>query len=97
MNKIDFTLVITAENCNPNGDIDSLPRTTAEGHGVITDVCIKRKLRNYLHDTGESIIVLMDSQVTDGRYSIMDRINKDEKLKKVAATKNPGLRVLLFF
>ena len=47
-NKIDFTLLITAADANPNGDpLDgNRPRLTADGLGEISDVCIKRKIRN---------------------------------------------------
>lgn len=47
----DFVLVFDVENGNPNGDPDAgnLPRIDPETmHGLITDVCIKRKVRDYL-------------------------------------------------
>ncbi len=50
-NKYDFVLFFDVENGNPNGDPDAgnMPRTDAEtGHGIVTDVCIKRKVRNYV-------------------------------------------------
>ena len=49
-NKIDFALVFTVRNANPNGDpLDgNRPRTTYEGLGEISDVCLKRKIRNYV-------------------------------------------------
>jgi CRISPR-associated protein Csd2 len=51
MNRIDFTLLFDVTDGNPNGDPDAgnMPRQDAEtGHGIITDVCIKRKVRNYV-------------------------------------------------
>lgn len=51
MNKIDFILLFDAKDANPNGDPDggNLPRMDAEtGHGLVTDVCLKRKIRNYV-------------------------------------------------
>lgn len=51
MNKIDFILLFDAKDANPNGDPDggNLPRVDAEtGHGLVTDVCLKRKIRNYV-------------------------------------------------
>lgn len=51
MNKIDFILLFDALDANPNGDPDggNLPRIDAEtGHGLVTDVCLKRKVRNYV-------------------------------------------------
>ncbi len=54
MNKIDFILLFDALDANPNGDPDggNLPRIDAEtGHGLVTDVCLKRKIRNYVQLT----------------------------------------------
>lgn len=54
MNKIDFILLFDVADANPNGDPDSgnLPRSDAEtGHGIVTDVCLKRKIRNYVQLT----------------------------------------------
>lgn len=51
MNKIDFILLFDATDANPNGDPDggNLPRMDAEtAHGIVTDVCLKRKIRNYV-------------------------------------------------
>ena len=46
--KIDFTLFVSADNANPNGDPlnGNRPRINMDGHGEISDVCIKRKIRN---------------------------------------------------
>lgn len=57
-NRYDFTLVFDVKDGNPNGDPDAgnLPRVDAEtGMGLITDVCIKRKIRNYVHITKKSL------------------------------------------
>lgn len=54
MNKIDFVILFDAVDANPNGDPDggNLPRTDAEtNHGLVTDVCLKRKIRNYVQLT----------------------------------------------
>lgn len=54
MNKIDFIILFDAADANPNGDPDggNLPRTDAEtNHGLVTDVCLKRKIRNYVQLT----------------------------------------------
>lgn len=51
MNKIDFILLFDALDANPNGDPDAgnLPRIDVETQqGLVTDVCIKRKIRNYV-------------------------------------------------
>ena len=50
-NRIDFLYIFDVQDGNPNGDPDAgnLPRVDAEtGKGLITDVCIKRKVRNYV-------------------------------------------------
>src|SRR5437016_13130714 len=51
MNRIEFTLLFDVADGNPNGNPDAgnMPRQDAEaGHGIVTDICIKRKLRNYV-------------------------------------------------
>jgi len=50
-NRYEFVLLFDVENGNPNGDPDAgnMPRIDAEtGHGLVTDVCLKRKIRNYV-------------------------------------------------
>jgi len=50
-NRYEFTVFYEVENGNPNGDPDAgnMPRIDAEtGYGIVTDVCIKRKIRNYV-------------------------------------------------
>lgn len=49
-NRYEFVLLYDVENGNPNGDPDAgnMPRIDPEtGHGIVTDVCLKRKIRNY--------------------------------------------------
>jgi len=49
--RYDFMLLFDVKDGNPNGDPDAgnLPRIDAEsGHGLVTDVCLKRKIRNYV-------------------------------------------------
>ena len=50
-NRFDFVYIFDVQDGNPNGDPDAgnLPRIDAEtGHGLVTDVCLKRKVRNYV-------------------------------------------------
>lgn len=50
-NRYDFVILFDVENGNPNGDPDAgnMPRVDQEtGHGIVTDVCLKRKIRNYV-------------------------------------------------
>lgn len=51
MNRYDFVYLFDVRDANPNGDPDAgnLPRVDPEtGHGLVTDVCLKRKIRNYV-------------------------------------------------
>ncbi|MBQ9331267.1 MAG: type I-C CRISPR-associated protein Cas7/Csd2 [Oscillibacter sp.] len=50
-NRYEFVILFDVENGNPNGDPDAgnMPRTDPEtGYGLVTDVCLKRKIRNYV-------------------------------------------------
>ena len=53
-NRYDFLYLFDCKDANPNGDPDAgnLPRIDAEtGHGLVTDVCLKRKVRNFIETT----------------------------------------------
>ena len=55
-NRYDFVILFDVENGNPNGDPDAgnMPRTDPEtGCGLVTDVCLKRKIRNYVETAKE--------------------------------------------
>lgn len=77
-NKIDFIALASVTNANPNGDPlnGNRPRTNYSGYGEISDVCIKRKLRNRLQDMGESIFVQSADRADDGFNSLSDRASK---------------------
>lgn len=89
-NKIDFVLIISATNANPNGDpLDgNRPRESFDGYGEISDVCIKRKIRNRLQDMGERIFVQSDERCDDGCDSLRNRAANNAALKKISAGKN---------
>ncbi len=56
-NRYEFSILFDVQNGNPNGDPDAgnMPRVDPEtGLGLVTDVCIKRKIRNYVQDVKES-------------------------------------------
>ena len=74
-NKIDFTVLVKVTNANPNGDPlnGNRPRITYTGQGEISDVCIKRKIRNRLQDMGESIFVQSSDRSDDGFTSLSER------------------------
>lgn len=75
--KIDFALSIEVVNANPNGDPlnGNRPRTTSDGYGEISDVALKRKIRNRLQDTGETIFIQTDDRSDDGAKSLSDRFS----------------------
>lgn len=87
--KIDFAMIISATNANPNGDpLDgNRPRVNYDGCGEISDVCIKRKIRNRLQDMGERIFVQSDDRCDDGCDSLRKRAENSAALKKISAGK----------
>ena len=57
-NRYEFIVLFDVENGNPNGDPDAgnMPRTDVEtGYGIVTDVCLKRKIRNYVETVKDGI------------------------------------------
>jgi len=74
-NKIDFAVVIGVNHANPNGDPlnGNRPRQTADRLGEISDVCLKRKLRNRLLAMGEEIFVQSDDNRADNCRSLNAR------------------------
>ncbi|WP_201632379.1 type I-C CRISPR-associated protein Cas7/Csd2 [Psychrobacter immobilis] len=79
-NKIDFALIIGVNNANPNGDPlnGNRPRTDFAGNGEITDVCLKRKIRDRLQESDEDIFVQSDEKKTDGMTSLKNRAYDEE-------------------
>lgn len=73
--KVDFALLVSVTNANPNGDPlnGNRPRTDYKGFGEMSDVCIKRKLRNRMQDMGQEIFVQSDDRRSDGCISLKDR------------------------
>lgn len=98
-NRIDFVYVIDVKNGNPNGDPDAgnMPRIDAEtGHGIISDVCLKRKVRNYVqtkvhYAEDEYLTEGYDIFITEG--AVLDSLvntayaENEEKAKKVQEKK----------
>lgn len=74
MYKIDFMALISVSGAAPNGDplCEGRPRTDSDGYGIITDVCIKRKLRDRLSEMGENILITPQNGRSD---SIAKRIS----------------------
>lgn len=96
-NKIDFAVVIVVKNANPNGDPlnGNRPRINYDGFGELSDVCIKRKIRNRLMEAGHSIFVQSDDNRVDDYKCLRDRAEgelknidmKDDKKYREEATK----------
>lgn len=84
-NKIDFVVLVSVNKANANGDPlnGNRPRTDYNGFGEISDVCIKRKLRNRMQDMGQSIFVQSDDRRDDECRSLSERA-------KAVKTKDPA-------
>lgn len=78
--KIDFAVILTVDHANPNGDPlnGNRPRVDYDGFGEITDVCLKRKLRDRLQEAGQSIFVQSDEKKQDGMTSLKNRAESAE-------------------
>ncbi len=74
-NKIDFAAIVIVDGANPNGDPlnGNRPRTTVEGLGEISDVCLKRKIRNRFQDMGCKVFVQSADRADDGMDSLRKR------------------------
>lgn len=79
-NKIDFAVIFNVKNANPNGDPlnGNRPRVDYDGFGEVTDVCLKRKMRDRLQADGESIFVQSDEKKVDGMPSLQNRAYSDK-------------------
>lgn len=89
-NRYEFVMLFDVENGNPNGDPDAgnNPRIDAEtGFGFITDVCLKRKIRDYVElykdgETGYAILIKPDKALNDKFSDAYDVEGLDKKQKK---------------
>lgn len=96
-NRYEFVLLFDVKNGNPNGDPDggNLPRIDPEtGHGITTDVCLKRKVRNYVElvkedQTPFNIYVKEKGILTERRQPAYDAVaevkDKSEKISRARA------------
>ena len=80
-NKIDFVALISVTRANSNGDPlnGNRPRTDLNGFGEISDVCIKRKIRNRMQDLGEAVFVQSEDRCSDGFGSLSERASASLK------------------
>jgi len=83
-NKIDFVMLFTVNGANPNGDPlnENMPRMDYDGYGEISDVCIKRKLRNRMQDMGYPIFVQANDRIVDNMKSLEERFSSVFTSKK---------------
>ena len=80
-NKIDFAVIVNVNNANPNGDPlnGNRPRVNYDGLGELSDVCIKRKIRNRLMQEGHSVFVQSDDNKVDDYPSLRSRAEGEIK------------------
>lgn len=93
-NKIDFAVIFSVKNANPNGDPlnGNRPRENYEGYGEVSDVCLKRKMRNRFIDMGKEVFVQSDDKNVDGYKSLSDRAANAVELKEAGKDKEKYAR-----
>lgn len=89
-NKIDFAVIFSVNKANPNGDPlnGNRPRDNYEGYGEVSDVCLKRKIRNRLQDNGYKIFVQSDDNKRDEFKSLSERAIGTQALKDAGKDKD---------
>lgn len=98
-NRYEFVILFDVENGNPNGDPDAgnLPRIDPEsGYGIVTDVCIKRKIRNYVEaikedESGYKIYIREDVPLNRSDNTAYKYLETDEKGIKELKKKDPDI------
>jgi CRISPR-associated protein Csd2 len=104
MNRCDFVYVFDVKDANPNGDPDAgnLPRIDPEtGHGLVTDVCLKRKVRNFIALTkrasGVHRIYFSDGAVLNTLHEeAYESIGEESKPKKLPSEVEKAKEVTAF-
>ena len=89
-NRYDFMILFDVENGNPNGDPDAngAPRVDIEtGHGLVSDVCIKRKIRNYVElmkkdEFGYKILIKNDKSLNTKFSEAYEELGINEEERK---------------
>lgn len=97
-NRYDFVVLFDVENGNPNGNPDAgnMPRVDPEtGYGIVTDVCLKRKIRNYVatlkeNDPGYRIYINETTPLNRSDAEALKALNIPEDLK-AAKKSDPGI------
>lgn len=97
-NRYDFVILFDVENGNPNGDPDAgnMPRVDPEtGYGLVTDVCLKRKIRNYVEtlkedQDGYRIYIKEGASLNSKDMAAIQKLNIPADLK-AAKKSDPGI------
>ena len=100
-NRYEFVVLFDVENGNPNGDPDAgnLPRIDPEsGYGIVTDVCLKRKIRNYVQtvkedEDGYKIYIKEEVPLNRSDNLAYQFLKKDDKGIKELKKKDPDVDV----
>ncbi len=76
-NKYDFVVLFSVKNANPNGDPlnGNRPRINHDGIGEVSDVCLKRKIRNRMMQLDHDVLIQSDDNKVDEYKSIKERID----------------------
>lgn len=98
-NRYEFVILFDVENGNPNGDPDAgnLPRVDPEsGYGLVTDVCLKRKIRNYVEAVredaeGYKIYIKEDVPLNRSDNMAYEYLNTNEKDVRELKKKDPDV------
>lgn len=97
-NRYEFVILFDVENGNPNGDPDAgnMPRIDPEtGYGLVTDVCLKRKIRNYVEtvkedESGYGIYIKEDVPLNRSDNKAFEYLGVNEKTVKELKKKDPN-------
>ena len=100
-NRYEFVILFDVENGNPNGDPDAgnMPRIDPEtGYGIVTDVCLKRKIRNYVETVKEdapgfAIYIKDNIPLNTSDRKAFEHLDIDEKKIKEIKKDRPNLDV----
>ena len=88
-NRYDFLYLFDCQDANPNGDPDAgnLPRIDVEtGQGLVTDVCLKRKIRNFVAQTTDQNIYFVEGAVHNRQHGEAYEAIGEKPEKKVSPT-----------
>lgn len=100
-NRYEFVVLFDVENGNPNGDPDAgnLPRIDPEsGYGLVTDVCLKRKIRNYIEtakedEDGFKIYIKEEVPLNRSDNLAYESLNTSESKIKELKKSDPGIDI----